>query len=233
MPKIVIAANVFEDNKKFGSVVAVFGILSLGLFLASLFVSPTAFSFGVYVATDVFLIFFYIAFAIFVIFLLVFLIKFGYGKKILEFVRSGKLREITEQIKGVKEEFEAIGKQIPIAQKTFGSLTKIFSKEKPTSSGTVASPSEVASKMRALISTPNRIAPGRIAALQMTPSESPSIMIIPKTRAPVNDVPRVAFVGDSHRRWPRFAVLLVSINIFLVLGIMLALVLTGAILWGI
>jgi len=233
MPKIVIATTIFEDNRKFGYVVAGLGVISLGLYLASLFILPDVFSLGIYQANEVFLLFFYIAIVIFAIFFVAYLIKFGYAKKLLEFVKSGKLREITEQVKGVKQEFEAIGQQFPKAQKTFENLKKIFTKGTSAGVQKVPTPSEVAANISALLSNPHPPHPAdRGAALQMIPMESPPIMVIPKTRAPVNDVPRVAFVGHPPRAWHRLVVLLISLNIMLVLGIILVAVLTGAIMGG-
>ncbi len=231
MPKIVIAANVLQDTKKFGSLVMVLGVFTFAAFLASLFVPSEAFSLGTYSATALMLILFYTLFGIFGIFLVAYLVKSGYGKKILDFIKSGKIKEFTEQVKSVKREVEEIQKEFPKAKETLQNIGKAFTSDKSSGGSKIASPMEVFAKLGSLLGGKSQTSVNRVGALQLAPSEGPAIVVVPKTRAPIDDVTRVAFLGE-RRGHGKLAVMIVSINIILVFTILLALILTGTILWG-
>ncbi len=232
MPKIIIAANVFQDTKKFGSLVVVLGVLSVIAYFASVLVPSSAFSLGTYSATELMLILFYTLLAIFGIFLVAYLVKSGYGTKLLNLIKSGKIKEVVEKVKGVKREFEEIGKRLPKAKEMLSGIGKMFTSTKDEGKGTtIANPIEVLSKLGSLFGSKSQSSPNRIAALQLTPAEGSAIVVVPKTRAPVDDVPRVAFLGE-RRNNGRLAMMVVCINIILVFTILLALVMTGTILWG-
>ncbi len=227
MPKIVIAANVFESNKKLGALVVFLSLLTLAAYIASQVVSPSVFTVGFYTATDVLLVVFYTVAGIFVLFLVIYLVKSGVGKKIYDYIKSGKLKETVEKVKSFAKK---VGEEFPELKGKVEKMTKTSSGE---SKKKVASPLEVIEKLGSLFGSKSQASPNRVFPLQVTPAEGPAIVVVPKTRAPVEDVPRVAFLGHQRRNGGKLAVLIVSINLLLVLTIILALFLTGIWMWGI
>jgi|SRR5271157_1666326 len=233
MPHIVIAANVFESNKKFGILVAFLGLIPVGLFLAGYFV-PTEVLYGFLTTTDVFTILFYSTVVVFLIFFLAFLIKSGYGQKIWDYINSGKLKATLQGIgnfaknveeqtsSGMEETEETINEFHPQASTSITNAGQ----------NNVPSPLEVVRNLGSIFGKKSQNSVNQVYALQLSPSEGAPIVIVPKTRAPVDDVPRVAFMRQKSRNKGRLAVFIISLNVIVVFTIFLVLFLARILIWG-